>query len=178
MTDELFGSPFPNGSFDAPELRELTPNKLLSLDDHLNRKRVAPTDHGERTRTILERMGFTISKVEFTGYTGSKHDLFGLFDYLAIGHDETIGVQVCTESDWRNHLRKACRDDVDKKSGRKRIDNLRLWIEAPGRRALILGWEKRPSVGNRVWFETFHYVQTRDIEETLGRRKGNAGTGK
>lgn len=176
MTDELFGSPYPNGQTEAPPIPERKPRNAMSIDDHLNRVARKPqVDHGQRTVDLFEKMGFTITKVEHRdvawqgnmAVAGKKHDLLGIGDYLAICPTETILVQVCAESDWTAHLQKAAGDEIDKKSRRKRIDNLRLWLEQKGRLFLIVGWAKP----EHRWVPTFHYITEKDIAAAIARRR-------
>mgnify|MGYP003336501287 CR=1 FL=1 len=176
MSEDIFGSTLPRGV--TPEdLPELKPRKGMSLDEHLNRTvRRTVADHNARSRKLLEGQGYTVCKTEYRdmawqgnmAVAGKKHDLLGLGDYLAVSESLTVLVQVCSEDGWRAHLRKACSSEIDSKSGKARIDNLRLWIQGETRRFLILAWEKD---GRGWWQPIHHWITEKDIEETLGRRR-------
>lgn len=50
-------------------------------------------------RRHLNRAGYTAYRVDwFDARFNRAHDLLGMFDYLALGHNETVGVQISTRA--------------------------------------------------------------------------------
>ena len=81
---------------------------------------MSKTSINVKTRYNLAKRGFTaIHKVEsFNSFTKRYSDLFGIWDFLAVGMGETIAVQVTSKSNISSRIKKiqesdhiaACRD--------------------------------------------------------------------
>ena len=89
--------------------------------------------HMERTLEVLKGQDFLLQVVEvWNAYTGTRKDLFSIFDILAVhpAHG-TIGVQVCGK-DFSSHVEKMT---VTHKEA------LILWLLGDNR-AVLIGWRK------------------------------------
>ena len=66
------------------------------------------SNYNQRTRDELKKRGYTaIQKVEvFNSFTKRMTDLYGVWDYLAVGMGETIAVQVTSRSNLADRARK------------------------------------------------------------------------
>ncbi len=66
------------------------------------------SEYNARARRWLEDHGYgLIAKVEwFNDHTKRMHDLFGVFDFLAVGRGHTVGVQVTSRSNASNRRTK------------------------------------------------------------------------
>lgn len=189
FTDDPFIEPgnriLANGNSTAlPEQNTIVEEDLfrkpIDTDELLKKGKAKQVSHAGRSRNYWEKCGYVYQLCEYRDlryqgeYTtfGRKHDLFGLFDALAVKLGEPlIGVQVCSTNDANKHFRDMCSDDIDTRSGnRRKIDNLRLWL-AMGFRVVVIEWQRRPKVGNKEWFEVLHEVTTETIEGVLARRK-------
>lgn len=52
-----------------------------------------------RSKVLLAERGYQVALVEhYNSFTKRKHDLYGCIDLLAIGHGETIAVQVTSKA--------------------------------------------------------------------------------
>lgn len=195
---ELFGAVMPHGQ-DTRSLDEIknsiSDGKLgksgMSIDDHVNRKpREKQTNHKPRARAYFEKQGYIYCPCEYrdTHYAGhgdiqlgKKHDLFGIFDSLAlpklhriplttdVSQLGMIGVQICSTGDARNHIRKMASSEVDTKCGTQRVVSLRAWLAA-GNHALVLEFQRRPKVGNQEWFPKEWWI-TEDVILDVERRR-------
>lgn len=59
------------------------------------------------SREHLIKLGWRVANVEkWNPATGTKNDLFGMFDLLAIRTGETMGVQTTTKTNLASHVRK------------------------------------------------------------------------
>ncbi len=59
------------------------------------------------SRDLLVKLGWRVVNVErWNPATGSKNDLFGMFDLLAVRAHETMGVQTTTKTNMASHVRK------------------------------------------------------------------------
>jgi len=89
--------------------------------------------HDQRTRKYCKDRGLLIDKVEqYNFFSGRKNDLFGIFDYLAIDNNKTIGVQSCG-ADIAAHFVTLL---VDQR------ENTKIWLSNPNRQILLIGWRK------------------------------------
>jgi len=143
--------------------------------------------HTARTTAWCEKQGYTSTAVEMKdlyvsggqSFQGKKHDLLGLFDRLALDPRslKTIGIQVVSTNlksgkaaERNKHLRKMCSTDIESKSRKSFLSNLRLWL-ACGNRAIVLDWEQRPKVGNQEWFPVVFEITEEVIEMVLSRKR-------
>jgi len=70
-------------------------------------KRKKPANHNQRSREHLMSLGYRVTMVEtYNAFSGRKQDLFGIFDFLAIGNGHTVGVQVTSDSAKANRRSK------------------------------------------------------------------------
>lgn len=52
-----------------------------------------------RSAAVLRERGYIVATVEhYNSFTKRKHDLYGCIDLLAIGHGETVAIQVTSKS--------------------------------------------------------------------------------
>jgi len=69
------------------------------------------TSLSPRSVALLRERGYQVATVEhYNAFTRRKHDLFGCIDLLAIGHGETVAVQVTSKghlSDRRHKIEEA-----------------------------------------------------------------------
>jgi len=69
------------------------------------------TSLSPRSVALLRERGYQVATVEhYNAFTRRKHDLFGCIDLLAIGHGETVAVQVTSRghlSDRRHKIEEA-----------------------------------------------------------------------
>jgi hypothetical protein len=88
-------------------------------------------NHNQRTIKLLNEMGYTCEVVErWCGFSRKKHDLFTIFDVLAIGNNETVGIQITSRSNMSTRVKKIADSEF--------IDAIR---EANWR-ILVIGWDK------------------------------------
>lgn len=182
MSDSLFpqqdpfgDNPYPAG-YTPPE-GELKPRggRLLSIEDHIDKSSRKKVDHGQRARAYFAKKGWVFTPCETTtgGVHGPvrKNDLFGFLDFVAFTPaGRTVGVQVCSQDTAGARLRKMCDSEVDSRSKRKHIDNLRTILGA-GWKVLILGFERRAKVGNQEWWPVETWVTEETISAVEGRRR-------
>ena len=61
----------------------------------------------QRTIALLRSRGSLCDIVEsYNAFTKRKKDLFGIFDILAIGNNETIGVQITSKANMSARIKK------------------------------------------------------------------------
>ena len=61
----------------------------------------------QRTKALLHERGYLVDVVEsYNAFTKRKKDLFNIFDILAVGNGETVGVQITTKSHMATRIRK------------------------------------------------------------------------
>lgn len=84
-----------------------------------------------RTIKDLEDRGLVAVKVEtYNAFSGRSHDLFGIFDVLAVGENKTLGVQVTSWSATSTRAKKILEGP-----------NLPFILSA-GWTVLLYGWRK------------------------------------
>jgi hypothetical protein len=90
------------------------------------------TSLNQRTVALLKDRGYQCDIVEsYNAFTKRKKDLFGVFDILAIGKGETIGVQITSKSNISSRIKKI-----------EESEYLPLLLEA-GWRIIVFGWFKK-----------------------------------
>ena len=88
----------------------------------------------QRTIALYEQQGYKCEVVEsYNAFTKRKKDLFGIFDVLAVGNQETIGIQMTSKSKMPARV--------------KKIDESEFLPEIlrSGWRVAIIGWFKKPN---------------------------------
>jgi hypothetical protein len=61
----------------------------------------------QRTKALLHERGYLAETVEsYNAFTKRKKDLFGIFDVLAIGNGQTIGVQITSKHNMSARIHK------------------------------------------------------------------------
>jgi hypothetical protein len=61
----------------------------------------------QRTIALYNERGYKCTVVEsYNSFTKRKKDLFGIFDVLAIGNGQTIGVQITTKAHMSTRIHK------------------------------------------------------------------------
>lgn len=114
-----------------------------------------PPSHTSRTREWWEKRGWIYTIVEYRDVyshggisgVGVTHDLWGSIDALVLRCEEPFGppgaLQNTSIKEIANHVRnKICGRDIDKKSGRARIDCTKAWLKSGGR-IFMQGWGTR-----------------------------------
>jgi len=90
------------------------------------------TSLNQRTVALLKDRGYQCDVVEsYNAFTKRKKDLFGIFDILAIGSGETIGVQITSKSNISARIKKI-----------EESEYLPLLLQA-GWRIIVFGWFKK-----------------------------------
>jgi len=90
------------------------------------------TSLNQRTVALLKDQGYQCDVVEsYNAFTKRKKDLFGIFDILAIGSGETIGVQITSKSNMSARIKKI-----------EESEYLPLLLAA-GWRIIVFGWFKK-----------------------------------
>ena len=65
------------------------------------------TSLNQRTIALYKEQGYKCTVVEsYCAFTKRKKDLFGIFDVLAIGNGQTIGIQITSKSNMAARIRK------------------------------------------------------------------------
>lgn len=83
---------------------------------------------------LLESRGYKCDVVEsYNVFTRRKKDLFHIFDILAVGNGETIGIQITSKSNMSSRVKKISESEY-----------LPELIKAKWR-ILVIGWFKQPN---------------------------------
>jgi hypothetical protein len=87
-----------------------------------------------RTVALLASRGYKCDIVEsYNSFTRRKKDLFHIFDILAVGNGETIGVQITSKSNMSSRIKKISESEY-----------LPELIKSKWR-VIVLGWYKKPN---------------------------------
>ena len=87
-----------------------------------------------RTVALLESRGYKCDITEsYNAFTKRKKDLFHIFDILAVGNGETVGVQITSKSNMSSRVKKISESEYLPELIRSK------W------RILVLGWYKQPN---------------------------------
>ena len=98
----------------------------------------------QRTVALLGGQGYKCDLVEsYNFFTKRKKDLFGIFDILAVGNGETIGVQITSKANMSARI--------------KKIQESEYIVELirSGWRVVVIGWFKNPN--NRYDYKLFEF---------------------
>jgi hypothetical protein len=88
----------------------------------------------QRTIALLKSRGYMCDVVEsYCAFTKRKKDLFSIFDILAIGNGETIGIQITSKSNMSSRIKKISESEY-----------LPELIKSKWR-ILVIGWFKQPN---------------------------------
>jgi hypothetical protein len=83
---------------------------------------------------LLESRGYKCDVVEsYNAFTRRKKDLFHIFDILAIGNGETVGIQITSKSNMSSRIKKISESEFLPELVRS------------GWRLIIIGWFKKPN---------------------------------
>ena len=86
----------------------------------------------QRTITLFTERGYLCDTVEsYNAFTRRKKDLFGVFDILAIGNGETIGIQLTSKGNMSARIKKI-----------SNCDFLPALLESKWR-IVVIGWFKK-----------------------------------
>jgi hypothetical protein len=86
----------------------------------------------QRTIALFKERGYLCDTVEsYNAFTKRKKDLFSIFDILAIGNGETIGIQITSKSNMSSRIRKISESEFLPELVRSN------W------KILVLGWYKK-----------------------------------
>lgn len=98
---------------------------------------MAGISNTSRTLNYLRQQGWVADKVEqynpYAGKFGTRKDMFGFGDIVAMGEGSIIAIQSCGQA-YAEHYRKITEDE-------KVAENALLWIENGGR-LILIGWRK------------------------------------
>jgi len=90
-----------------------------------------------RTVALLESRGYKCDICEsYNAFTRRKKDLFHIFDILAVGNGETVGVQITSKSNMSSRVKKISESEYLPELIRSK------W------RILVIGWYQLP---NKRW---------------------------
>jgi hypothetical protein len=82
----------------------------------------------------MESRGYKCDVVEsYNAFTRRKKDLFSIFDILAIGNGETVGIQITSKSNMSSRIKKISESEYLTELVRS------------GWKILVLGWYKKPN---------------------------------
>jgi hypothetical protein len=82
----------------------------------------------------MESRGYKCDVVEsYNAFTRRKKDLFSIFDILAIGNGETVGIQITSKSNMSSRIKKISESEF--------LPDL----VRSGWKILVLGWYKKPN---------------------------------
>jgi len=88
----------------------------------------------QRTVALLKERGHMCDICEsYNSFTRRKKDLFSIFDILAIGNGETVGVQITSKSNMSSRIKKISESEYLPEHVRSN------W------KILVLGWFKQPN---------------------------------
>lgn len=102
--------------------------------------RKKPADYNDRAKTWMRRQGWDFERADYFDHRMTRHhDLLGMFDYLAFGDGETIGVQITS------------RGSVSARK-KKILDEPRLaYCRRAGWKVLVLGFEGGNNEVLAIW---------------------------
>lgn len=85
----------------------------------------------QRAIRDLAAMGYVAGKCEsYNPFSRRSHDLFGIFDFIAVSSDEIVGVQVTSRSNMAARRRKIYGSEI-----------YPLWLSA-GAKIVLMGYDK------------------------------------
>jgi len=88
--------------------------------------------HNARTIALYESKGYKCDIVEsYNSFSRRKKDLFGIFDIVAIGNGETLGIQLTSKSNMSSRIKKITDSDFFTE------------IVRSGWRIIVIGWYKK-----------------------------------
>jgi hypothetical protein len=88
----------------------------------------------QRTVALFTERGYSCTVVEsYNSFTKRKKDLFGIFDVLAVGNQETVGIQITSKSNMAARMRKIQESEYLPE------------IIRSGWRVVVIGWFKKPN---------------------------------
>lgn len=88
-------------------------------------------NHTQRTYAHLKAQGYTVTKADsWNSFANRTNDMFGIFDLLALGNGETVGVQLTSKANMSARRKKI----LDSKFLPK--------IREAGWKVLLIGWHK------------------------------------
>jgi hypothetical protein len=85
-----------------------------------------------RTVALMESRGYKCDVCEsYNAFTRRKKDLFSIFDILAIGNGETVGIQITSKSNMSSRIKKISESEYLPELVRSK------W------RLIVIGWYKK-----------------------------------
>jgi hypothetical protein len=85
-----------------------------------------------RTISLMESRGYKCDLVEsYNHFSRRKKDLFNIFDILAIGNGETVGIQITSKSNMSSRIKKISESEFLPELVRS------------GWRLVVIGWYKK-----------------------------------
>jgi hypothetical protein len=97
-----------------------------------------------RTIALYESKGYKCDIVEsYNSFSRRKKDLFGIFDIVAIGNGETLGIQLTSKSNMSSRIKKITNSDFFTE------------IVRSGWRIIVIGWYKKEN--GRYDFKEFEF---------------------
>lgn len=94
------------------------------------------TSNNGRCKKHWQDIGYIIAKVEyFNSFTKRSHDMFGIFDFVAVGCGEVVFIQVTSRSNMSARVRKIEDDENAATVAACRDANVRIIVEGYGKMA-------------------------------------------
>lgn len=88
----------------------------------------------QRTVALFTERGYKCEVCEsYNAFTKRKKDLFGIFDVVAVGNEETVGIQITSKSNMSARMRKIQESEYLPE------------ILRSGWRVVVIGWFKKPN---------------------------------
>jgi hypothetical protein len=111
------------------------PKKRLPAADPSDKgPKAKPADLNKRTHDWLRDQGYWAVRADsYNAYTQRTSDFLGIFDWIALGDGETVGVQHTTVANMSARRKKM----LDAKGLE--------WVKRAGWKVLLVGWKKSPS---------------------------------
>ena len=98
----------------------------------------------QRTIALYQDQGYRCTVVEsYNSFTKRKKDLFGIFDVLAVGNGQTIGIQITSKSNMAARIRKIEESEFLPE------------ILQSGWRVVVIGWFKKEN--GRYAYKEFEF---------------------
>jgi len=92
------------------------------------------TSLNQRAIAIYKNKGYICDTVEsYNSFTKRKKDLFTIFDVVAVGNKETVGIQLTSKSNMSARIRKITESDA------------LPYLLSAGWRVVVLGFYKQPN---------------------------------
>ena len=100
----------------------------------INHFQIKMTSLNQRAIAIYKNKGYICDTVEsYNSFTKRKKDLFTIFDVVAVGNKETVGIQLTSKSNMSARIRKITESDA------------LPYLLSAGWRVVVMGFYKQPN---------------------------------